>query len=153
MSSDRKCPNCQSPDIAATAPSSARGTDFWDSAVCNNCGYPDFEQAPARHSSLGLYFPLSQDAANALRSRLNAVAASHGYVASRGPTVGQGNLAALLIAIDSGEVATVLLDDDEVLDALNALESIDESWAHSIALALRAAQARQAEADSDEMSD
>lgn len=50
-----------------------------------------------------------------------------------------------------GKVATVLLDDDESLDALNALEAIDESWAQSIAGSLRAAQARHAEADRAEM--
>lgn len=36
------CPNCGSDDITVTAPPSVRGTDFWDNANCNQCGYPDF---------------------------------------------------------------------------------------------------------------
>ena len=90
------------------------------------------------NSSFGLYFPLSQDDANALRSRLNALAADHGCTAARGPTAGQGNLAGLLIAIDGGQVATVSLSDEETADALKALKRINESWARSIAQSLRA---------------
>lgn len=37
-----RCPNCGSDDITVTAPPSVRGTDFWDNASCNQCGYPDF---------------------------------------------------------------------------------------------------------------
>ncbi len=39
----RVCPNCGSDDITVTSPLSASGTDFWDCAVCNNCGFPHFE--------------------------------------------------------------------------------------------------------------
>lgn len=65
--------------------------------------------------TLGLYYSdrFTQAEVNALRSRLNAMAGSFGYIAHRGPTTGQGNLAELLIAIDSGEVALVLLPDEQ----------------------------------------
>jgi hypothetical protein len=55
-------------------------------------------------STIGLYFELSKADTNALRTRLNAIAATHGYTAKRGPTTGQGNLARLLQAIDAGEI-------------------------------------------------
>lgn len=100
------------------------------------------------HSSVGLYFPLPPDATNELRSRLNDLAASHGYVARRGPTAGRGNLVALLIAIDAGEVITVPLDDDKLLDALNALERIEAQWAQDIVSSLLAARARRTDISS-----
>lgn len=53
-------------------------------------------------STIGLYFSISQDEANALRDRLNKLAYRLGFMARRGPTAGEGNLAALLQAIDSG---------------------------------------------------
>ena len=62
----------------------------------------------------GLYFrSLEKHQVNALRSRLNELAGSMGYLAVSGRTVGQGNLAALLVAIDAGEVAVVLLPDEQ----------------------------------------
>ena len=64
-------------------------------------------------STLGLYFRKEQHEANSLRSRLNELARSMGYLAVSGRTVGQGNLAALLVAIDAGEVALVLLPDEQ----------------------------------------
>ena len=58
--------------------------------------------------AIGLYFrDMEQDEINALRMRLNALAGELGYVAKAGPTVGKGNLAALLVAIDAGEVSVV----------------------------------------------
>ena len=62
---------------------------------------------------MGLYFRKEQHEANSLRSRLNELARSMGYLAVSGRTVGQGNLAALLVAIDAGEVAVVLLPDEQ----------------------------------------
>jgi hypothetical protein len=65
-------------------------------------------------ATFGLYFKqMSQREANTLRRHLNELAAQHGYLASRGPTAGEGNAADLLRAIASGEVATVLLADEE----------------------------------------
>jgi hypothetical protein len=66
-------------------------------------------------STLGLYFgQMEQPDANALRSRLNELAGALGYVAdAKSPTAGQGLLAALLVAIDAGEVALVLLPDEQ----------------------------------------
>lgn len=61
-------------------------------------------------STIGLYFAgLSAEQTNALRARLNKVAGSLGYTAQGGPTAGEGNVAALLQAIDAGEVAVVRL--------------------------------------------
>lgn len=65
-------------------------------------------------STIGLYFRgLSKANTNALRSRLNAIAAEFGYIAERGPTAGQGNLAVMLEAIDAGELALVLLPPEQ----------------------------------------
>ena len=63
----------------------------------------------------GLYFRSMEKAeVNALRSRLNELAGSMGYKADpKSPTAGQGLLAALLVAIDAGEVAVVLLPDEQ----------------------------------------
>lgn len=65
--------------------------------------------------TIGLYYSteFTQAETNALRSRLNDLAGTFGYIAHRGPTAGRGNLAELLIAIDSGEVALVLLPDEQ----------------------------------------
>lgn len=61
-------------------------------------------------TTIGIYFRgLNQAATNALRSRLNGIAAEFGYTAERGPTAGEGNLAVMLEAIDAGELALVLL--------------------------------------------
>jgi predicted RNA-binding Zn-ribbon protein involved in translation (DUF1610 family) len=38
----RECPNCGSEAISLSAKPAASGTDFWDNAKCENCGYPDF---------------------------------------------------------------------------------------------------------------
>ncbi len=65
-------------------------------------------------STFGLYFKgLSQEYANAMRQRLNTIAASYGYCADRGPTTGKGNAAEMLMAIDEGELAIVLLPDEQ----------------------------------------
>ena len=95
--------------------------------------------------AIGLYFPncLDRAAVNALRSRLNAIAAELGYYANlRSPTAGRGNLPELLIAIDAGEVALVLLPDEQRVEAVAALDALGAEWARDIANALRAAQAR-----------
>jgi len=72
-------------------------------------------------STLTLYLRMTQPAANALRARLNDQAAAHGYTAVRGPTAGQGNLAELLRAIDAGEVALVLLPEQNRASAIRWL--------------------------------
>jgi hypothetical protein len=74
-------------------------------------------------TAIGLYFKgLSKENVNALRSRLNDIAASFGYTASRGPTVGEGNVAAMLEAIDSGEITLVLLPPEHQAMATDWLE-------------------------------
>lgn len=99
-------------------------------------------------TAIGLYFrALDQESTNALRARLNEHAAIHGYIATRGPTAGQGNLAEMLVAIDSGELATILLADDQIAPALAHLERIDAEWSRSIIASLRRALQYQAELD------
>lgn len=56
-------------------------------------------------ATIGFYFAgMSKDEANEVRRRLNEIAAAYGYTAQAGPTAGQGNAAALLVAIANGEV-------------------------------------------------
>jgi len=105
-------------------------------------------------TAIGLYFRgLDREQTNALRARLNAHAAAHGYYAERGPTAGQGNLAEMLVAIDAGELATVLLADEEFGPALAHLDQLDAGWAKSIASSLRRALDYQAQADEDELAE
>lgn len=63
-------------------------------------------------TALGFYFRLSKADANRVRRDLADLAKELGYTATRGPTVGEGNPAELLVAIASGEVALVLLPDE-----------------------------------------
>lgn len=72
-------------------------------------------------TTLGFYFRLDRDQANAMRASLNEIARSHGYIAHGGPTHGEGNAAALLVAIAAGEVATVLLSDEQRSMAIDFL--------------------------------
>ena len=60
-------------------------------------------------ATIGLYFRFPQTEANRLRARLNEMALSLGYAATRGPTAGQGNLSAMLIALAEGELKIVSL--------------------------------------------
>ena len=61
--------------------------------------------------AIGLYFrDMDQDEINALRARLNRLAGEFGFTAKAGPTTGEGNLAALLIAIGDGEIILVRRD-------------------------------------------
>ena len=104
-------------------------------------------------TALGFYFRgLDQREANALRAVLNEIAERHGYTAHAGPTAGQGNFAAMMIAIATGEVALVLLPDEHFGPAIERLEQITQEptsephqndWAASIAQALRDALGRQ----------
>lgn len=73
-------------------------------------------------AGLGLYLA-GLDAAEArqLRADLADIAKRHGYTAERGPTAGQGNVATMLVAIASGEVATVLLADEPRAAAIREL--------------------------------
>ena len=96
-------------------------------------------------TAIGIYVRLGRQATNAFRARLNEIAASHGYIAHSGPTKGQGNLVELLHAIDGGEMALVLLPDEQRARAIEYLETLDAEWATSIANGLRNAIQREAE--------
>lgn len=92
-------------------------------------------------STIGLYLRMNQPAANALRARLNDAAGSLGYTAIAGPTAGGGNLPELLRAIDAGEVALVLLPEQNRASATEFLREqsdqlrVDASDFHTIGLA------------------
>lgn len=74
-------------------------------------------------ATIGLYIRGSdQEDANALRSRLNEIAAGFGYTSERGPTAGEGNLTEMLTAIDKGELALVLLPDEQRAWAIDWLD-------------------------------
>lgn len=65
-------------------------------------------------AAIGLYFRgMSKEDVNDLRARLNERARELGYTSTRGPTAGDGNLAALLVAIDAGEVRLVKVGEDD----------------------------------------
>lgn len=58
--------------------------------------------------AIGFYFrQMDKEEVTQIRARLNEIAKSLGYVAERGPTAGQGNAAALLVAIARGEVEVI----------------------------------------------
>ncbi len=77
--------------------------------------------------TIGLYFAgLSAKEARELRASLADIARRHGYVASRGPTAGDGNPARLLIAIAQGEVALIRLSDEQREAASQALRRLAE---------------------------
>lgn len=82
---------------------------------------------------------------------LRCVALQHGYAASRGPLVkdGQesGNAIELLLAIISGEVATVLLADEERRHAIRLLEAHEDEALRSIGEQLRCAADREERID------
>lgn len=55
--------------------------------------------------AIGFYFRgLNKAEVTQIRAKLNEIAKGLGYIAKRGPTSGQGNAAALLIAIARGEI-------------------------------------------------
>lgn len=79
---------------------------------------------------------------------LRGVALQHGYTATRGPLVKggaeSGNAIELILAIISGEVATVLMDSDERWYAIEKLESSNDEILVSIGRQLRCAADREA---------
>lgn len=64
-------------------------------------------------SAIGLYFPLSKGAANDLRRRLNYQFGQMGYADKDSKPPWRGGLPAGLLAIDKGELALVLLPDEQ----------------------------------------
>lgn len=65
-----------------------------------------------------IWFP---DGSESALDGFSAVAAQHGYTIKRGVNAGSGNPAALIAAIAGGEVATVMLDDEQFAVAIEAL--------------------------------
>lgn len=57
-----------------------------------------------------------------IAAMLRRVAARHGYLASRGPHAGQGDPVELALALGNGELATVLLADEERSQAIRWLD-------------------------------
>lgn len=67
-----------------------------------------------------LWFP-DAPTRDATMTALAHIAAQYGYTTERGTNAGQGNAAELVYRIASGEVATVLLSDEELGGAIEAL--------------------------------
>lgn len=71
----------------------------------------------SRGTTLGIYFPgLSKQEANAVRERLNALAAKQGYLAERGETAGKGAAGRMLMALARGDLQ-LCQGENESLDA------------------------------------
>jgi len=110
-------------------------------------------------SAIGFYFRgLTRDQTNALRNRLNDLAAERGYTAAGGPTTGQGNAAQLLVAIDAGDEALIALPADQITTAIHDLGQIAANapanhWSETVAASLRAALQRGVEAELAEIDD
>lgn len=97
-----------------------------------------------------LYFRNRHDA-SAVMATVGQVAADHGYINHAGANPGGGNVAELLAAIASGEVATVLLADtprDMAIDFLRSQSPAHPSLAEALtAIAAALDEARQREND------
>jgi hypothetical protein len=69
---------------------------------------------------------------SSVTSGLRKVAEYHGYLSTRGPHSGKGNVVELALAIGSGEIATVLLPDEQRSWAIRWLDeqakSIDDPF-------------------------
>lgn len=115
-------------------------------------------------ATMGLYFSMDKASTNALRARLNEIAARYGYTADRGKTTGKGNLSELLLAIDAGEVATVFMSDgvkalvpwlEAQQNALLLSDTFDDHQVHEAIGALKEqiaeAADREAEADAEDV--
>lgn len=73
--------------------------------------------------AIGFYFrQMNKEEVTAIRAELNRIAKELGYTAKTGPTMGQGNAAALLVAIAKGEA--FVLDED----ALTALANLIKQY-------------------------
>lgn len=85
---------------------------------------------------------------------LRGIALQHGYIASRGPGAKggaeSGNPIALLLAIISGEVATILMDEGERWYAIRLLEAHEDEILQDIGRQLRRAAEREQAADEAE---
>lgn len=78
---------------------------------------------------------------------LRELAKAHGYIIHRGvgSSEGLGSVSQMLVAVECGEVALVLLADEQRDMAIEALGAMREEWAQDIARALSSARAREAE--------
>lgn len=62
----------------------------------------------------------------AIQAALRRAAEKHGYLATRGPHPGRGNAIEFILAIDSGEVATVLISDEQRQAFVNSADRLAE---------------------------
>jgi len=76
------------------------------------------------HISLWLPKTWTREETRAFADSLAQVAASHGYRNHFGPLAGRGNIAELLRAIEAGELATVLLADEQRDFAIRRLREL-----------------------------
>jgi len=76
------------------------------------------------HISLWLPAEWTREETRAFTDSIAAVAASHGYRNHYGPLTGRGNIAEMLRAIESGELATILLADEQRDYAIRRLREL-----------------------------
>ena len=76
------------------------------------------------HISLWLPRVWTREETRAFSDSVAAVAASHGYRSHYGPLAGRGNIVEMLRAIESGELATVLLADEQRDYAIRRLREL-----------------------------
>ena len=88
------------------------------------------KRAGARNSA-HIYFP-AKSLRDATLAAVADIAAGYGYTTTRGFRTGAGHVGELLFRIASGEVATVLLSDEERDGAIEALRHFaalpDDEW-------------------------
>ncbi|MBA2680292.1 MAG: hypothetical protein H0U76_18080 [Ktedonobacteraceae bacterium] len=95
----------------------------------------------------------------AVTNSLREVAEYHGYASTRGPHAGKGNVVELALAIGSGEIATILLPDEERSQVIRWLDeqakTVDDPFLgnvlKSLAKQLHAAVEREYEVEQQEM--
>lgn len=76
------------------------------------------------HISLWLPQDWTREETRAFAAQVAKVAADHGYRNHYGPLAGRGNIAEMLRAIESGELATVLLADEQRDYAIRRLREL-----------------------------
>jgi len=105
------------------------------------------------HRARGNGYPRSALTAllSAERALFAAIAASHGYIVSAGPRAGHGDAVQFIQAINAGEIAAILLGDEERAHAITLLLAHEDETLRAIGEQLRSAIRREEQADQDEV--
>lgn len=87
------------------------------------------------------------------RDAFDAIAQAHGYIVHDGPRQGQGNALYLALAIISGEVATVLMEEDQRWYAIGKLEQSGDDVLIELAANLRTTAEREQAREREEIAE